>query len=86
MKPGEKSIRVVLTPEEHAFITMKAKEQKVSVQCFGKTKLLDETKGVNELKDTIVRLLPAFYNLVKQVDDSTLKKDLNNWGNLLWQC
>lgn len=76
-------IKVSLTQEEKESITRQAKEQKISINKFAKTKVLDSTKGVKELSDEIMRQMIDYYELVNQVEDKRLRKELMEMGGKL---
>lgn len=78
-------IKVGLTQEEKESITRQAKEQKISINKFAKTKVLDSSKGVKELSDEIMRQMVDYYELVQQVQDKQLRKELMEMGGKLCQ-
>lgn len=78
-------IKVGLTQEEKESITRQAKEQKISINKFAKTKVLDSSKGVKELSDEIMRQMVDYYELVQQVQDKQLRKELMEIGGKLCQ-
>jgi len=78
-------IKVSLTQEEKESITRQAKEQKISINKFAKTKVLDSSKGVKELSDEIMRQMVDYYELVQQVQDKQLRKELMEMGGKLCQ-
>ena len=73
-------IKVALSLEEKEMVTRQAKEQKISVNKFAKTKVLDSSKGVKELSDEIMRQMLDYYELVRQVEDIHLRKKLMEMG------
>ena len=78
-------IKVGLTSEEKESIVRQAKEQKISINKFAKTKVLDSSKGVKELSDEIMRQMVDYYELVNQVEDKRLRKELMEMGGRLCQ-
>lgn len=78
-------IKVGLTQEEKESIVRQAKEQKISINKFAKTKVLDSSKGVKELSDEIMRQMIDYYELVQQVQDKQLRKELMEMGGKLCQ-
>ena len=78
-------IKVGLTSEEKESIVRQAKEQKISINKFAKTKVLDSSKGVKELSDEIMRQMVDYYELVNQVEDKRLRKELMEMGGKLCQ-
>lgn len=78
-------IKVGLTQEEKESVVRQAKEQKISINKFAKTKMLDSSKGVKELSDEIMRQMVDYYELVQQVQDKQLRKELMEMGGKLCQ-
>jgi Holliday junction resolvasome RuvABC ATP-dependent DNA helicase subunit len=78
-------IKVSLTQEEKESVVRQAKEQKISINKFAKTKVLDSSKGVKELSDEIMRQMVDYYELVQQVQDKQLRKELMEMGGKLCQ-
>ena len=78
-------IKVSLTQEEKESVVRQAKEQKISINKFAKTKVLDSSKGVKELSDEIMRQMVDYYELVQQVQDKQLRKELMEIGGKLCQ-
>ena len=78
-------IKVSLTQEEKESVARQAKEQKISINKFAKTKVLDSSKGVKELSDEIMRQMVDYYELVQQVQDKQLRKELMEMGGKLCQ-
>ena len=78
-------IKVGLTQEEKESVVRQAKEQKISINKFAKTKVLDSSKGVKELSDEIMRQMIDYYELVNQVEDKQLRKELMEMGGKLCQ-
>ncbi|MCI5928052.1 MAG: hypothetical protein MRZ73_05850 [Pseudoflavonifractor capillosus] len=78
-------IKVALTLEEKEIVTRQAKEQKISINKFAKTKVLDTSKGVKELSDEIMRQMIDYYELVYQVEDKQLREELMEMGGKLCQ-
>ncbi len=78
-------IKVGLTQEEKESVVRQAKEQKISINKFAKTKVLDSSKGVKELSDEIMRQMVDYYELVQQVQDKQLRKELMEMGGKLCQ-
>ena len=78
-------IKVSLTQEEKESVVRQAKEQKISINKFAKTKVLDSSKGVKELSDEIMRQMIDYYELVNQVEDKRLRKELMEMGGILCQ-
>ena len=78
-------IKVGLTQEEKESVVRQAKEQKISLNKFAKTKMLDSSKGVKELSDEIMRQMVDYYELVQQVQDKQLRKELMEMGGKLCQ-
>ena len=78
-------IKVGLTLEEKESVVRQAKEQKISINKFAKTKVLDSSKGVKELSDEIMRQMVDYYELVQQVQDKQLRKELMEMGGKLCQ-
>ena len=78
-------IKVGLTLEEKESVVRQAKEQKISLNKFAKTKVLDSSKGVKELSDEIMRQMVDYYELVNQVEDKRLRKELMERGGKLCQ-
>ena len=78
-------IKVSLTQEEKESVVRQAKEQKISINKFAKTKVLDSSKGVKELSDEIMRQMVDYYELVQQVQDKQLRKELMETGGKLCQ-
>ena len=78
-------IKVALSLEEKEMVTRQAKEQKISINKFAKTKVLDSSKGVKELSDEIMRQMVDYYELVQQVQDKQLRKELMEMGGKLCQ-
>ena len=78
-------IKVGLTQEEKENVVRQAKEQKISINKFAKTKVLDSSKGVKELSDEIMRQMVDYYELVQQVQDKQLRKELMEMGGKLCQ-
>ena len=78
-------IKVSLTQEEKESVVRQAKEQKISINKFAKTKVLDSSKGVKELSDEIMRQMVDYYELVQQVQDKQLRKELMEMGGRLCQ-
>ena len=78
-------IKVSLTQEEKESVVRQAKEQKISINKFAKTKMLDSSKGVKELSDEIMRQMVDYYELVQQVQDKQLRKELMEMGGKLCQ-
>ena len=78
-------IKVGLTQEEKESVVRQAKEQKISINKFAKTKMLDSSKGVKELSDEIMRQMVDYYELVQQVQDKQLRKELMEIGGKLCQ-
>lgn len=78
-------IKVGLTLEEKESVVRQAKEQKISINKFAKTKMLDSSKGVKELSDEIMRQMVDYYELVQQVQDKQLRKELMEMGGKLCQ-
>lgn len=78
-------IKVGLTSEEKENVVRQAKEQKISINKFAKTKVLDSSKGVKELSDEIMRQMVDYYELVQQVQDKQLRKELMEIGGKLCQ-
>ena len=76
-------IKVSLTQEEKESVVRQAKEQKISINKFAKTKVLDSSKGVKELSDEIMRQMVDYYELVNQVEDKRLRKELMEIGGKL---
>lgn len=76
-------IKVGLTQEEKESVVRQAKEQKISINKFAKTKMLDSSKGVKELSDEIMRQMVDYYELVQQVQDKQLRKELMEMGGKL---
>lgn len=84
-KEEVKAFKVELTLEEDAYVTEQADRQKISKRKYAKYKLLDTTVGINELSDQIMREMPEYYNLVKQIDDNYIRKTLMEMGDRLCQ-
>lgn len=78
-------IKVSLSEKEKEYLVERANAQKISMNKFLKTKILDTDKGINELKDEISRRMPEYYDLLQQVEDKRVKKVLMEWGGQLWQ-
>lgn len=78
-------IKVSLSEKEKECIVERASSQKISMNKFLKTKIMDTDKGINELKDEISRRMPQYYDLLQQVDDKGVKMALMEWGGQLWQ-
>ena len=78
-------IKVSLSEKEKECIVERASSQKISINKFLKTKILDTDNGINELKDEISRRMPQYYDLLQQVDDKGVKMALMEWGGQLWQ-
>lgn len=78
-------IKVGLTLDEKESVVRQAKEQKISINKFAKTKVLDSSKGVKELSDEIMRQMVDYYELVRQVEDKRLRKELMEVGGKLCQ-
>lgn len=82
-KKDIKSFKVELTAEEDAYVTEQAASQRISKRKYAKYKLLDTTMGIQELSDKIMRRMPEYYNLVRQVEDTRVRNALMELGGSL---
>ena len=75
-----KSIRIDLSEEEHRHISRKAAEMKYSLRSYSKLRVLDDTTGMEERRRKIFQLMPHFYNLVDEIEDSNTRQALKEIG------
>lgn len=84
-KTNKKSIKIMLTEEEHQKVAAEAKQMKYSICQYAKLKVLDETAGVEQRSRQIMQLMPFFYNHVDDVEDTHTKKELMKIGGQICQ-
>lgn len=80
---NSKNIRISLSDEQHQNLLERAAEQHSTLKDYTKNKLLDDTLGVKLLSDRIMQLMPRFYNLVSEIDDPNIRKELTDFGGTI---
>lgn len=78
-----KIIRIDLSEAQHQDVQHRAMEQHITIKAFAKNKLLDDTLGVKLLSDRIMQLMPRFYNLVSEIDNPNIRKELADFGGTI---
>lgn len=84
-KTHKKSIKIMMTEEEHQRVATEAKKMKYSICQYAKMRVLDETAGVEQRSRQIMQLMPFFYNHVDVVEDTYTKKELMKIGGQICQ-
>lgn len=80
---NSKNIRISLSDEQHQNLLERAAEQHSTLKDYTKNKLLDDTLGVKLLSDRIMQLMPRFYNLVSEIDNPNIRKELADFGGTI---
>lgn len=62
-KTNKKSIKIMLTEEEHQKVAAEAKQMKYSICQYARLKVLDETAGVEQRSRQIMQLMPFFITM-----------------------
>ena len=83
-KPSMKSIKIMVTEEEHQKIMAEAEQMKYSIRQYVKMKALDSNVGVEQRSRQIMQLMPKFYNYVDDIEDPHTKEQLLEIGG--WIC
>ena len=71
-----KEVKFRVSQEEYTFIVRKAAELGISQQHFLRTRALDTSQGVQELRDQIMRSVPRLYHYASQIEDAYLRQSL----------
>ena len=78
-----KSIRIDLSEKEHARLSEYAHQMKHSLRGYAKLKVLDTATGVEDQRRRVFQLMPAFYNLVAEIEDRNTREALKEIGGKL---
>ena len=84
-KTSMKSIKIMLSEEEHQKIAIEAEQMKHSLRQYVKMKALDNDAGVEQRSRQIMQLMPKFYNYVDDIEDPHTKKQLMKIGGQICQ-
>lgn len=71
-----KPIYIRVKPEEYNYISQQAKSMNLSINTYGKKRLLDSTKGCGTQLDRIVQLIPGIYAKIDQIKDIAIRNEL----------
>lgn len=77
---NHKPIRISVTEEQHKYLTDQASKMKYSIGQYAKLKTLDDTIGMEERRRKIFQIMPQFYNLVAEIEDSNTRQALKELG------
>ena len=71
-----KPICIRVKPEEYTYISQQAKSMNLSINTYGKKRLLDSTKECGTQLDRIVQLIPCIYAQIDQIEDASIRNEL----------
>ena len=71
-----KSIYIRVKPEEYNYIAQQAKNMNLSINTYGKKRLLDTAKGCRTQFDRIVQLIPSIYAKIDQIENIAIRNEL----------
>ena len=80
-----KEIRFKLDLISYNQVKQKADNNRLDLNKYCILKVTDDVAGVEELKRTIIRMLPEYYNRIKGIGNTELRQYFKNFGALLWQ-
>ena len=83
--PDKKIIKSSVTKQEYDIIVAQAKKENLTTSEHIRRKVLDKSKGKNQIVDGITKRMPIFRNYVNEIEDENLKQRFSEWGNDIWQ-
>ena len=78
-----RTLRIDLTSEQYQNLKEQAEQQKRTLKDYTALKLTGDTKGVQLLSDQIMQIMPAFYNLVSEVENESVRNELMDFGGAI---
>jgi len=80
-----RTIRLNLSIEEYQQLIDQIEQQHCTQKSYIKNKLLSDELGAKLLSDRIMQMMPAFYNLIAEVNDPSVRKRLEEFGGTICQ-
>jgi len=81
-----KSVRIELKKEEYENIQRQAKERGCSLRAYAAQKILDSDAGSDQISNDVMRLIPKLYSVAANVEDATIRKELEDIGGAICRC
>ena len=78
-----KYIKIKVNMDQYNRIKQKAEEQSLTLQDYMVLKGTDDTKGTKELRNSISKMIPDYYNQIKGVGNAELQQCLRDFGGAL---
>ena len=83
---NSKNIKIILTEEEHKFISERAEKMNLSIRSYVKQRALDNTEGTRMRCDQIMKIMPRIYNAIQQIEDVHVRHELMELGGAVCRC
>lgn len=77
------TIKIEVPITEYEIIKKQAKEQQLTLKEYCLTKLMDHSKGAEEIRREIIKSVPVYYNHVNQVTNRELQQFFFDFGGKL---
>ena len=81
----KKAIRIEVSYDEHELLVNQAKTEKCTLKYLVTRKILDNSMGVQQLSDKIIKEMPIFYDLLLQIEDEHVRTELQKVGEKICQ-
>ena len=78
-----KYIKIKVNMDQYNRIKQKAEEQSLTLQNYLVLKGTDDVNGAEELRNSISKMLPDYYNRIKGVGNAELQQYLRDFGGTL---
>lgn len=80
-----KFIKIKVNIDQYYKIKQKANDYNLTLQDYLVLKGTDDTKGVEEIRNSIVKLLPDYYNRIRGVGNTELQQYFTEFGGIICQ-
>ena len=78
-----KYIKIKVNMDQYNSIKQKAEEQSLTLQDYIVLKGIGDAKGAEELRNSISKMIPDYYNQIKGVGNAELQQYLRDFGGAL---
>lgn len=77
------TLKIEIPKEIYPTIKQRANDQHISLKEYVSLKATDDVRGAEEFRREIIKQMPNYYNMVKEVPDQRLKDNLIKFGGFL---
>ena len=80
-----KQIRISLSDDDYKYILDQANDRNITLKEYLLMKLMDDNHGIEDLKRSIMKKMPEFYNQAREISDPCTRSWFYDFGGGLCQ-